>query len=54
MLSFEWEVCHWSFMTPTGFALGLELIWIDGAMAMTMLAVKCAKVAGKEAHQVLN
>ena len=41
-------------MTPTGFALGLRLIWIDGALAMTMLVVQWANVAGEEARQVLD
>ena len=44
----------WSFMTPTGFVVGLKSIWIYGAMAMTMLAVQWANVAGEEARQVLN
>ena len=41
-------------MTPTGFVVGLKSIWIYGAMAMTMLAVQWANVAGEEARHVLS
>ena len=41
-------------MTPIRSALGLRLIWFDGAQVTTLLGVQGANVAGEEARQVLN
>ena len=45
--AFEWEAYHLSFDTPTGSASALRLIWIDGALAMTLLVAQWANVAGE-------
>ena len=41
-------------MITTGYAVGLGLFWIDGALATTLLVVQEANVGGEKAHQVLT